>query len=473
MKVSLRSLASDTVVYGVSTMIQRFLTFMLTPLYSNLLLPEQVGDVASVYAVIAMVNIAYSLGMEPAFMRFYSKTDTEATENAFGVAVRSVLVVGVALTAITLVGAAWIADSALLQLGVNGAVIICIAAFIPLADAIVLIPFARLRMEQKPKRFALLRLLAVVVNVVLNVVFLVWFGWGVAGVMWAGLCSSFFVALFFLPQIFGVMRRKFDVDLLGNMVRFGLPTVPSSISGMLIQVADRPIVLMLLGSAAVGLYQTNFRLALPMMMAVTVFEYAWRPFYLNHRDDANAPQLYARVLVYFTAACGAVFLLTALAMPVIVAMPIGGGTLIKSTYWSALGVVPIVLFAYFLNGITINVAAGYHIAKRTTILPVATGVAAGINVVATLTLIPIVGLEGAAWAKVVAYAASVVVLVVWLPKVYPVRYAWGRIALIALIAAGVFLASSLVAVGSVATLGIAVAAVAVYSICVWPLLPKG
>jgi len=469
MKSGLRGLASDTLVYGISTILQRFLTFLLTPLYSNVMTPSQVGDVASIYAVIAMVNIAYSLGMEPAFMRFYDKADATASDRAFGVAVRSVTLLGIGITICTVLGASWVAASPLLQLEGNGAYIVAIAAFIPLADALVLIPFARLRMQQRPKQFALLRLLAVVVNVVLNAVFLLVFNMGVEGVVWAGLLSSASIALVFAPQIMRGLLAHFDRVLFRDMIRFGLPTVPSSISGMLIQVADRPIVLMMLGSTAVGLYQTNFRLALPMMMLVTVFEYAWRPFYLNHRDDADAPQLFARVMVLFSAGCGVIFLLTSLAMPAIVALPIGGGTLIHPSFWSALGIVPIVLAAYYLNGITVNLAAGFHISKRTGILPIATGVAAGVGVIATLILIPIRGLEGAAWAKVVAYGASAAVMALWLPRVYAIRYAWGRVAVVAMVAVVVYYGAIHIPAEGLWRLAIAVAATAVYAACVWPI----
>lgn len=469
MKSGLRGLASDTLVYGVSTILQRFLTFLLTPLYSNVMTPAQVGDVASIYAVIAMVNIAYSLGMEPAFMRFYDKSNQETSNRAFGIAVRTVALLGVGITVVTIAAASWIAASPLLQLEENGAAIVAIAACIPLADALVLIPFARLRMQQRPKQFALLRLLAVVVNVACNAVFLLVFRMGVEGVVWAGLVSSASVVVVFAPQILQGLRQSFDTSMVREMVRFGLPTVPSSISGMLIQVADRPILLMLMGSAAVGLYQTNFRLALPMMMVVTVFEYAWRPFYLNHRDDADAPQLFARVMVAFTAVCGAVYILTALIMPVLVAIPIGGGTLIHPSFWSGLSVVPIVLVAYYLNGITVNLAAGFHIAKRTGALPIATGTAAGVSVVATLLLIPIMGMEGAAWAKVVAYGASAAVMALWLPRVYAIRYAWGRVVMVVGLAGLVYFGAIHIPAEGLWRGALAVAATAVYAGCVWPI----
>lgn len=427
MQSKIRSLASDTLIYGVSTVLGRFMTFMLTPLYTNFMSASEIGAITGIYAVIAFVNIAYSLGMEPAFMRFWDKTDTERTRKVFTVAYVSILCLGIVVTCLTIAFAESIAHSPLLRLGANGERLVCLASVIPLFDSLVLIPFANLRMRRQAKRFAIMRLLTIVVHVGLNIVFVVMWHMGIEGVLWAGIISSGVTLLAFVPDLKSMLRRAFDTPLFKEMLRFGMPTVPSSFSAIMVQVADRSILLMLTTSAMVGMYQTNFRLAIPMMLFVQVFEYAWRPFYLQHRDDIDAKQTYSRVLTLFTVACGFVFLTTALFMPYIVQVPFGGGHFINPDYWSGLVIVPIVLVAYYLNGVAINLAAGYNITKSTLRLPIATGIAAAVNVVATFALVPSLDIVGAAWAKVAAYIASVIVLLVMLPKVFPISYDWKRI----------------------------------------------
>ncbi|MBC8125239.1 MAG: polysaccharide biosynthesis C-terminal domain-containing protein [Candidatus Kapabacteria bacterium] len=212
------------------------------------------------------------------------------------------------------------------------------------------------------------------------------------------------------------------MKLLRDMLRFGVPTLPSSFSAIMVQVADRPIMLMLTGSAMVGMYQTNFRLAIPMMMFVQVFEYAWKPFYLSHRNDPDARQLFARVFTLFTIVCGAVFLATSLFMPFLVQMPFIGGRFINPLYWSGLDIIPVVMFAYYFNGVFINLAAGFHIEKRTSFFPLATATAAIVSVAATWFLVPQYGIMGAAWAKVAAYIAGAAILYISLLRVYPVPY---------------------------------------------------
>lgn len=443
MQSKIRALASDTLVYGVSTVLGRFLTFLLTPLYTNYLSKEEIGDVTALYAMIAFVNIVYSLGMESAFMRFWERDDERQNRRVFNVALATVLAIGIVVTGATMLAAAPIAASPLLQLGPNGAWLVMLASMIPLLDALVLIPFARLRMQQRPRTFAILRLVSIVMTVALNMVFVVMLGWRIEGVILAGILGSATTLVVFLPQYAGVistLRNEWHMctALLRDMLRFGLPTVPSNFSSIMVQVADRPIMMLLLGSAAVGVYQTNFRLAIPMMMFVTVFEYAWKPFYLHHRDDAEAPALFARVLTLFTAVCGAIFLATSLAMPHIVALPFIGGRFVNEAYWSGLSIVPIVLFAYYFNGVFINMAAGFHITKQTSWFPLATGVAAAISVGATFLLVPFFGMEGAAWAKVASYLASAAILYVVQKRIYPICYDLRRVAAVVISTAAIY-----------------------------------
>ncbi|MBU3678010.1 MAG: hypothetical protein FGM32_00195 [Candidatus Kapabacteria bacterium] len=439
MSSKIARLASDTVVYGISTVLSRFLTFLLTPLFTNYLSKTEIGEVAAIYAMIAFVNILYSLGMEPAFMRFWHKDDAEGNQQVFTTAFSTVAALSVAVTLATILLAAPIASSPMLALGGQGAHLVQIAALIPLLDGLVLIPFAQLRMQRRPRVFASLRLLSVVVTFAFTLLFVVGFGWRIEGALWAGVIGSATTFLVFLPGIVGTLRSTvFSVrGLLRQMLAFGLPTVPSNFSSIMVQVADRPIMLMLTSSSVVGMYQTNFRLALPMMMFVTVFEYAWKPFYLNHRHDDDAKQTFATVFTAFTAVCGAIFLVTSLFIEYVVQLPFIGGRFVNPEYWDGLTIIPVVMFAYFFNGVFINMAAGLHIEKRTGFFPIATITAAIVSVFATWLLVPPYGIMGAAWAKVLAYVVSAVMLFEFSQRVYPIRYEWGKV--------GVLVSSSAIA----------------------------
>lgn len=472
MRTKIGSLASDTLVYGVSTVAGRFLTFLLTPLYTNFLTASEIGEVAAIFSMIAFVNVLYSLGLEPAFMRFWEKDDDQKNKRVYTGAFFGIACIGVVVTLLTILFAPSIASSPLLQIESNGANIIRMAAMIPLFDALVLIPFARLRMKRQPRKFAILRFVAILINVSLNGILVVWLGFHLEGVVLAGVISSAAAFLIFLPSVLSTFKAQgrdpARGSLLKEMFGFGLPTVPSSFSSVMVLVVDRPILLLLTSSATVGLYQTNFRLAIPLMMFVTVFEYAWKPFFLNHRDDPEAKPLFARVLTLFTVVCGLVFLTTAFFIPYIVQMPFIGGKFINPAYWSGLTIIPIIMAGYFFNGVFINMAAGLHITKKTWWFPIATGVAAILNVVATFLLVPVnsflpvSGIEGAAWAKVIAYIGSAVVLYWYVQKVYFISYDFKRITTIIMITAALYFGVTLVTDDTTLRLWLSIAALPAY-----------
>jgi O-antigen/teichoic acid export membrane protein len=434
----LRALASDTVVYGLSTFLGRFLTFMLTPIYTNYISKTALGDITGLYTYIAFFNIIYSFGFETSFLRFFKKDDKEVSQRAFSNSFLAILLISGSFTAFFLLFAHPLAESKSIVELSNGAFLIRMAACIAFADALALIPFALLRMMGRPKKFALLKFLTVVVNVAMNFLLVFHLHWGADGIVIAGITSSIFGILVLLPEIFAYFRPKIDLALLKEMFKFGLPTVPASFSMIILSVIDRLILKYLTNSATLGVYQANYRLALPMMMTVTMFEAAYKPFYLSHANDAEAKPLFARVLKYFTLIAAIVFLITSLFMEFVVRMDFIGGKFINPSYWVGLSIIPIVMAGYYFNGVFTNLAAGFHITKQTKYLPIATGIAAISNVILNFLLIPLFSFWGAAWATFGAYFIGAVMLYYFSRKVYPLDYDFKRIAVILALTAAVY-----------------------------------
>jgi O-antigen/teichoic acid export membrane protein len=250
---------------------------------------------------------------------------------------------------------------------------------------------------------------------------------GLMGIVIAGITSSFLAVLGVMPIIMQWLRIKFDTELSKEMMRFGVPTMPSAFSGMMLQVADRPIMTSIAGADMTGLYQANYRLGIPMMMLVAVFEFAYKPFYLSHHEDEDSPQLFARIFTYFMIIACAVYLLISLFIKDIVQLSFGGIYLIHESYWQGLGIIPIILAAYIWNGIATNMALGMHVSKKTGWLPIATGIAAVVNIILTFVLVPIFGIYGGAWATFIAYAVSAIILWYISSRLYPIPYEWSRL----------------------------------------------
>jgi O-antigen/teichoic acid export membrane protein len=204
----------------------------------------------------------------------------------------------------------------------------------------------------------------------------------------------------------------------------------------MIQVVDRPILRSLTNDATVGVYQANYRLGIFMMLIVSMYDYAWRPFFLATAQEPDAKRIFSRILTYFVLAGTGIILVLSFFMKEIVAIRFFGRTLIHPDYWSGLPIVPVVLFGYLFLGIYNNLIAGIYIEKKTQYLPAITIAGAVVNVGVNYLLIPSMGMMGAAIATLAAYAVIAGALYVVVQRFYPVTYEWKRIGLI-LLAGGI------------------------------------
>lgn len=439
----LKRLGTDTAIYGVSTIVGRFLTFLLTPFYTNVLPPAELGVVATVYAYIAFLNILYGYGMETAFMRYSASSEFGDRKQTFSVAFLSVAATSLVFSLII-----WLVrDPLTLATGIpiHHTAIVTYAVWILLLDALALIPFAHLRMEGKAKQFAALKLFNIVLTVVLNLIFLLDFKSGIEGIFLSNLAASGVTALLLLPVVLRNMTMRWNSLLHKELLRFALPSVPSYFASMMIQVIDRPILEALTDRATVGIYQANYRLGIFMMLIVSTFDFAWRPFFLSSASEPNAKKLFARVLTYFFLLMAGSFLLISFFIADVVTFPVyHGKSIIAPEYWSGLSIVPIVLAAYIFLGISNAMVAGIYIEKQTKKLPLITFVGAAVNVIANVLLIPTFGITGAAVATLLSYASMTLVLYFIVQNVYPNEYEFGKMAKVAAAASFVFLLFELV-----------------------------
>lgn len=439
------SLVSDTLIYGVFTIVGRFLTFLLNPIYTNYLSPSENGNLQNLFAIFAFIMIIYSLGMESAFFRFYKKDDLEYSRKVFSHPFLFIAFMAGIISIIVFIIPGPFANMLIDDMP-NKDYLIRLSVFIPLTDSMMTLPYSLLRMTRRAKKFAMTRFILIIIAVSLNLIFLIFFRMGFQAVIWAQVITNVIGVLMFTPEIKKYLVFTFDKQLFKDMMSFGLPTVPAALSAIILQVADRPILKALTNSSEVAMYSINYKLGIPMMLFVSVFEYAWKPFYLSHFEDKDAKQLFARILIYFSFACSLMFLGTGLFIPFLVKMPFIGGRFINPLYWSGLGIVPIILGGYFFNGLFNNFAVGFQIKKKTAYFPLAVGAAALVNVIMNFALIPSTKIWGAAWATLVAYLVSALILYYYSRKIYPIQYNWKKFfMLVILCIATYFVANSLTA----------------------------
>ncbi|MBI4801893.1 MAG: polysaccharide biosynthesis C-terminal domain-containing protein [Elusimicrobia bacterium] len=416
----IRSLGKESFIYGFSTIAARFLNFLLLPFYTHYLSPADYGIGAAVFSYIAFFNILYHYGMDQAYMRYFDEK-----ERSFPAAFAGVFWVSLAFTLVLALNASRAA--VLAGIGAVNARLVVYAAGILFVDALSAVPFAGLRMEHKALSYSLIRVLSIVINMALNILFIARLGFGLEGIFMANAVSSLFALAAVLYPCRRALSLKTEKEEFKKLLVFALPLVPAGLGSMAVQVIDRPLLLKLADSSAVGIYQANYRLGIFMMLVVGMFDAAWRPFFIERAQKENAREIFARVLTYFVfggawLALAVSFFIGDLAKFAVFSKPI-----IHQAYWGGLSIVPVILWGYFFNGIYINFLAPVIITKNTKAIMNAATWGAGINIIANLALIPEFGITGAAWATFIAYFVMAAELYGAGRKIYAVPYEFRRI----------------------------------------------
>ncbi|MDE2141492.1 MAG: polysaccharide biosynthesis C-terminal domain-containing protein [Elusimicrobia bacterium] len=396
----LRGLAKETAFYGLSTVLGRMLSFLLTPLFTYLLTRSESGVVQTTYAALAFLGIVYGLGLDVAYLRL-GRRGGKRGPGAFGGAM---LVTAVFAVVGSLAIHAFAAPLArVLGLPPEMAPVVRYAAWILALDSLTTIPYTELRASHRAGTFAAVKLVGIAMHLILAYVFVRTLGLGVRGVFLANIVASAAEVAVLSPVMAANMERP-DPEMARAMLALGLPMVLAALGAMVVQVADRPIMARLGGLDMAGVYGNCYKLGIFMSLLVGMFDQAWKPFVLERSDREDADAIIARVLTYFAAlACWAFLAIAFFVEPLVKAPLFAGHSLFGPAYWEGLSIVPIVTLGYLFNGLYFVMLAPLLIDKRMTSVTWATWIGAAVNVGVNFYLIPRWGMNGAAWATCIAY----------------------------------------------------------------------
>jgi O-antigen/teichoic acid export membrane protein len=416
----IKQLTKDTAIYGVSTIVGRFLTFLLVPFYTNIFPPDDYGVVANLYIFIAIFNIIYIFGMDAAYLKFASGKSSSSEKDNFSTPYLSVAFASILLSLIIILFKKSILS--ILEVPEEYSYLIYYTSLILLIDALCVIPFIKLRIERKAKRFAVYKIINILVNVFLNILLVLYFKFGIEAVFISNLAASALTLIIFLPEIFLNIKPVVNLSLLERLLKFGLPYLPAGLGSMLIQGIDRPILTKLTDLDTAGIYNANHKLGIFMMLVVNMFQYAWQPFFLQQSEEKDAKKVFSKVLTYFTFAASIILVVVSLFIDDLVKMNIFGITLIGSAYWGGLSIVPIVLLGYLFNGIYVVFTAGIYIKEKSIYVPMITLIGAIVSIVLNFLLIPVFGIMGCAFAALASYIVMASGLYFVTQKFYKIEY---------------------------------------------------
>jgi O-antigen/teichoic acid export membrane protein len=457
----LRALGAETLVYGLSAIVGRLLSFLLQPYYAHSFDPSQNGIQSVVYSYIPIISVGLYLGMDVAYMRNAPPAQQAGSvegQRAFSMSLAVVATLGGAVSGLALLFAVPLAPLTRLDV-VSFRYLVAIAY----TDALLAVPYAHLRMTRQSVRYAVFRLLFVGASIALNVVLISGLGWDVRAIFFANVAANLTVLALFTGDIL----RLFRPGLLRGVSwrplwSYALPLLPATLAVMLVENGDRIVLNYLPDRVAavvyhmpsrdvVGIYSFNYKLGVAMLLVVQMFRLAWVPFSLQHARQRGAPQLYSRVLTALMLVCAIVFLAIAVLLPSAAAIPTIHDY-VKARYWLGLPIVPVILLGYVLSGVYTVVTAGLYIERRTGILARIACAGAVLNLGFCIVAAPRWGMVAVAWATPASYALMAALGAWQANRVYPVPFEWRRLAQLAFPVALLFAADRWIAAHGVTPL---------------------
>lgn len=438
----IRQLAGQTAIYGLSSVVARFLNYLLVPLQTNVMVTSSYGIVSEMYAYVSFLIIILTYGMETGFFRFAESNHDY--KKVFGTSVISLFSTSALFVIFVIIFAQPIAD--ILNYHDYKNYVIWFGIIIG-CDAFASIPFAKLRQQNKAGRFVLIKTISILINIFFNIFFL-WFcpkvihsdpdsilthiysSDNLVGYVFiSNLIGSVLTLILLIPDIFD-FKLYFDKIIWKKMLIYSLPLLIGGLAGIINETMDRIFIKNLLTGSykyimgQVGIYSANYKIAILMTLFIQMFRFAAEPFFFAQNKETDSKQLYADVMKYFVIFCLIIFLGVMMYIDII-------KYFIGKDYWSGLKIVPIVLLANLFLGIFFNLSIWYKLNNKTKYGAYLSIFGAIITIIFNIWLIPLKGsfggIMGAAWATFFCYFSMMIMSYFLGQKYFPVKYNLKRI----------------------------------------------
>ncbi len=420
------NLTKQTLTYGLGNILTRLITFLLLPLFTNILTPEEYGLATLVFVFLGFMNIIYHYGMDSAFLRSFGDAKDENTKRRlFSTAIW--LSLGTGFTFSLLIYTFSGSLSSLLLKNTQYVNLFQLAAGILLFDAAAHVPFALLRMKEKAITFIIIKLINVVTTLGLNIYLIAILKTGISGIFLSAFIASVITAIIVYSVTISSLRFNFSLILVKDYLKFGLPFVPAGLASIMMETIDRYIIEHLKDTATVGLYSAGYKLGIFMLLITTAFNYAWQPFFLRIGNTKETKPLFARIFTYYILGTLFVWITLSAFIHEIIRFQFFGFSIIGPSFYDSEIIIPVVLLAYIFQGVYLNFMPGIYFKKKTHYIPLLTFSGALVNIGLNFILIPLLGIMGAAVATLAGYIVMASITFPVTQKLFFIPYEWGRI----------------------------------------------
>ena len=426
----LKTIFKDTAIYGLSSIVGRFLNYLLVPLYTAKFSAASggYGIITNIYAYVALILVLLTFGMETTYFRFTNKTHTDS-QTVYSTTLISVGTVSLLFAVLVLLLLSPI--SQLMGYGEHPDYVGVMAATVAI-DAFLCIPFAHLRQQKKALKFAALKLLNIVMSILLNVFYFVWMnGNDVGYVFYINLFCTAMLAVCLITEYTG-FRWRLDSKLLRIMLSYSWPILVLGIAGILNQTADKMLFPYIYQGAdmreQLGIYGACSKIAMIMAMITQAFRFAYEPIVFAGVKDKDQHEMYTQAMKYFV-------IFTLLAFLLVVGyMDILKYIVRNQDYWVGLKVVPIVMAAEIMMGIYFNLSFWYKLIDKTIWGAVFSGIGCLVLLVVNIVFVPQYGYMACAWGGFAGYGVAMLASYFVGQKYYPLAYPLKEIGMYVVIA---------------------------------------
>ena len=413
----LQAIAKDTAIYGLSSIVGRFLNWLLVPLYTAQLSAASgdYGIITNIYAYVALILVLLTFGMETTYFRFTNKTHTDS-ETVYGT---TLITVGSLSLFFAIVVLALLTPISRLMGYENHPDYIGVMAVTVAIDAFLCIPFAHLRQQKKALKFAALKLLNIGVSILLNLIYFYWMdGKDVGYAFYINLVCTVMLAVCMITEYTG-FRWKLDTKLLRTMLSYSWPILVLGIAGILNQTADKMLFPYIYHGSdmheQLGIYGACSKIAMIMAMITQAFRFAYEPIVFAGVKDKDQHEMYTQAMKYFIIFTLLAFLLVMAYLDIL-------KYIIGADYWVGLRVVPIVMAAEIMMGIYFNLSFWYKIIDKTIWGAIFSGIGCLVLLAVNIIFVPRYGYIACAWGGFAGYGVAMLVSYFVGQKYYPLNY---------------------------------------------------
>lgn len=454
----IKKLAGQTAIYGLSSIVGRFLNYLLTPLWTGAFLVSQFGIITEMYAYVAFLVVLLTYGMETTYFRFSTKDEFEE-QNVFKTILISLFSTSGIFILLAILFAQDIAEW--LMYPNHSEYVVWFAVIVGL-DAITSILQAQLRKNNKALKFAVVNLGNVAINIAINVFFIAYCKnlydsgetnyiietcynpeIGVGYVFIANLIASVFKIIVLIPEIVKAKYGEFKAQYLKPFIKYAIPLLFVGMAGIINETLDRILLKRLLVDdlgleetmKQIGIYGAVYKLSILITLFIQAYRYAAEPFFFSKEKESGSKTLYAKIMTYFVIVVISIFLFVMSYIDLLKYF------INNEELWVGLYIAPILLAANVCLGIYYNLSIWYKLSQKTNYGAFISIAGAIITVALNLILIPSLGYEGAAWTTLICYLFMIIVSYIYGQKHYPIPYELKKIGGYFVLGATLFLTS--------------------------------